>query len=226
MKKKTILLSILILISFKIHSQITVKNNTKNPITNFYIIEYDSILKAPYCGQIFNENLIDKNLLAGKSVKLKYNLKTSSHYNIICFNATSPYYYENVCFKYFIPGQSKTLNIETKDVEEDFSECDLETDPKNGFTTVKFDFKNNTSSRIIKGYYKFSENEKYKKYSYFQLEPLFSGLSRTVKTSNTIPISVSKIFLKFYFENKGVITSKEYESDIKNIEKSNIFEIN
>lgn len=221
--KKTIILSILVLFSARVCSQLTIKNNTKNPISNLYIIEYDSILKNPYCSQILNENLISKKLPAGRSLNLKYKLKPSTYYNLISFNATTPFYYQNVCFKYFISNKTKIVSIDIKDIEVDFAECDMETDTQKGFTSIKFDFKNNTSSRIIKGYYKLSENDEYKRYSYFQLEPLFSGFNKIVKTSNYISVNSTKIYFKFYFEKNGIISTKDYETNIENVYNLNKF---
>jgi hypothetical protein len=52
--------------------------------------------------------------------------------------------------------------------------------------------------KVIKGYYKFNENDNYERYADFTLAPLNSGLSIKTRTSNHIPKTVKQMYLKFF----------------------------
>ncbi len=198
-------------------AQIKLKNLTSKKITNLYIVNYDSSYKTQsVCELIENKNLIKRQLLPGGEQILNIKLDPKAHYKLVCCDTTKyPNFYSDLIMKYYFPGSAKTISINPENVEADFhGHCISTIMESDKVDEIILNIKNNTPENLIKLYYKFNEDETFKRDNFFcQWKPIRPKENQKVFIYK--PKKAEKIFIKYILEFKGELVEHIAQIEIE-----------
>lgn len=218
MKNYHWLLAMYFLLPATVSSQVRIINSTSKQFTNAYLVAYEDSLKTnSICSFIVNKNQLKSVVKSGKEGTISAKLDPKKYYTLVLLDTSEyPNFYNHITFKYYLPGNIKTITVKEENIESDFwGHCEEGIEDKN-LEDISFLIRNKSAGNLVKMYYRFDPAAKYERVTYlYQWSPVYRNATREIKEYDVKPEEARKLFIKCFIEKKGVLSEQIFEKEFE-----------